>query len=109
VPDQVGQWFDQVGRKQDLEITVYDSHAFSGRVYALNRFLFKLLVKLTTERARQVKVRREMKAMPKVRGRIQIDRSGLAQLYDRIGTGSKSDYLRRATLRAIPNQYGIAG
>ena len=109
VPKQVVQWFDKVGRKQDLEITVHDSHAFSGRVYALNRFLFKLLVKLTSGHKAQVKVRCEMKAMPKVGGRIQIDRSGLAQLYDRIGTASKSDYLRRATLRAIPNQYGIAG
>jgi hypothetical protein len=109
LPKQVGQWFDTVGRKQELQITVYDKHAFSGRVYALNRFLFKLLLKFTAEQPVQVKVVRESTVMPHLPGAIRVDRSGLAQIYSAVGTGTKSDYLRRATLRAIPNQYGVIG
>jgi hypothetical protein len=109
VPTLVAQWYDTVGRKQDLEITVYDTHAFSGRVYALNRFLFKLVLALTTQQPGVVLVSRVALDMPEKTIGIKVNRSGLAQIYRAMGTGSKADYLRRATLRAIPNQYGIVG
>lgn len=109
VPELVAQWYDIVGRKQALKITVYDTHPFSGRVYALNRFLFKLLVALTTLQPRSVLVRRSVLDMPEKTKGIRVNRSGLSQIYTQMGTGNKADYLRRATLRAIPNQYGIVG
>jgi hypothetical protein len=107
-PD-VKRWFATVSRKQDLNITVYDKHASSGRVYALNRFLFKLLVTLTQFGGYRVVVDRKRTKMPATKGAIKVNRSGLSQITDMLGTATPDDYLRRATLRAIPNQYGIVG
>lgn len=103
----VQEWFQVVGRRQDLVITNYDKHPVSGRVYALNRFLHKLLITFTARSNSAVLVKRDDGDMPKLPGAIEVDRSGLAQIEGALGTASKSDYLRRATLRAIPNQYGV--
>lgn len=105
----IDQWFAKVSRKQDLHITVYDKHVRSGRVYALNRFLFKLLVSLTQFGGYRILVDRKKTKMPATKGAIRVDRSGLSQMIDMLGTATPDDYLRRATLRAIPNQYGIVG
>lgn len=109
VPEQIALWYSTVGRQQQLDITVYDKHAFSGRVYALNRFLFKLLLTLTKQQNRMVQVNRSAFDLPEKAVGIKVNRSGLAQIHRAMGTGNKADYLRRATLRAIPNQYGVVG
>ncbi|MEU4280918.1 hypothetical protein AB0F57_39340, partial [Streptomyces tanashiensis] len=102
------EWYRQVVREREIHIFVVDKHAHSGRVYALNRFLVKLLLTLTKRNlVTRVSVELTGGAPTGPADIGPIDRSGIDQDDGPQGTASKEDLLRHAVFGAIPNQYGV--
>lgn len=99
-------WRAEVGREQPLDVSLYDSHPFSARVYALNRFLFELLKQLTTIKPAPVTVHRETDAPP-TGAAIVVKRHGIAPGSEAYGTSEKEDLLRRVLFRSLPNHYSV--
>jgi hypothetical protein len=102
------QWYESVVREKELDINLVDKHAQPGRVYALNRFLVKLLIALTdagqVENVLVTLTSVPLSSNPDIG---PICRSGIVQETGPQGTASKEDLLRHAVFRSIPNQYGV--
>lgn len=103
--DAINQWFEEVTRPQNLCIELYDPHAVSGRVYALNRFLVKLIQRLSSSRQNGVRLLRMVGDGPAENvGIARIDRRGLLPL---LTEGIQQDeLLRRMAFKGLQNHYG---
>jgi hypothetical protein len=101
----IEDWFAEVTRPQNLCIDLYDPFPTSGRVYSLNRFLVKLLMKVSGGRKDGVRVIRKVGTRPVVHSGIAlIDRRGLLPLPD--ATLRSDEMLRRVAFKGLQNQYG---
>lgn len=101
------RWHEAVTRQQNVCIRLYDPYETSGRVYALNRFLVKLLTVASDGKTKGVRVTRSLDSDEQIQSDAPpIDRSGVIPQDGPIGTGEKDEILRRAAFRALPNHYG---
>ncbi|MDH6152664.1 MULTISPECIES: FAD-binding protein [Paraburkholderia] len=100
------EWRDHVTRQQRVQITLYDPKP-SGRVYALNRFLFRLLKSLSAVAAGSVTIDRMEREVPVGECDIFVDRRGISPIDAAYGTSTKEELLRRVMFRALPNHYSV--
>jgi hypothetical protein len=101
------QWRDDVTREQSLKVELVDSHNFSGRVYALNRFLFELLRILSEIQPNNVLIDRNTETTEVTKPDICVDRRGISPIDEAYGTSEKEELLRRVMFRALPNHYSV--
>ena len=91
--DAIVSWAEKVLRDASLTIELSDPWPFSGRVYALNRFLTMLVERL-----------------PVIKGKTKLERvlsskqskSAAVEPSAQIGTASADDLLRRLAFQSIP-------
>jgi hypothetical protein len=102
-PLALDQWASTVLRPVPLIVELIDTHTYSKRVYALNRFLTMLFTRLTQTPSR-ASLHRVIPAAASPNPDVVLSRAGFGGAVPTatVGTASEEDLLRRIAFRAIP-------